>query len=362
MEVSPAVQSLFNSGSFSAELSVSRQVQQQVQQQTQQTALQQQNNDLSPLIHVSENFKYQEETLNFSVGFRKTPEEIQSYFESKDPEEIDEAFEDFKDFDGKKSLNAMIMKKMFNLEDPEKQRKIHSMLREIEKTEEFMEIIFGKNGKKNGNSEEYDEFSLQFELLLEKSVRFSASREAKQENSSLFVEVKESSEVTVVTNEVDPLVFDLGGNGIQTTGIKNGTNFDMTGDGRLERTSFVTGDDFLLAVDRNKNGQIDSIKELFGDANGFADGIAELKSHDSNKDGVINEKDKGWNELVLFNYTNGIVPIAQAGISEINLNRRDLSGFSSMGDRFNGEISFFLNNGAERIARDYYFRHESAQQ
>jgi hypothetical protein len=237
------------------------------------------------------------------------------------------------------------------------------MLREIEKTEEFMEIIFGEKGKKAGNSEEYDEFSLQFEMLLEKSVRFSASRSAGQENSSsLFVEVKESSEVTVVTNEVDPLVFDLGGNGIQTTGIRNGANFDMTGDGKQERSSFVTGDDFLLATDRNKNGQIDSIKELFGDANGFADGIAELKSHDSNKDGIINEKDKVWNELVLFNYTHGIVPIAQAGISEINLDRRDISGFSRMGDRFDGEISFFLNNGAERIARDYYFRHEAVQQ
>lgn len=353
MEVSSKVQSLFSYG-FNAELSISSQT-----QKNSSVSISPLNDHLSPLpAELSANLSHQEDLLNFSVGFRKSATEIQDYFRRFDSKEIDEEMTEYRDNIGRRDLNSIILKKMFNLESPAKQQKIHSMLREIDKTEEFMEILFGRKNKQNTADNEYSSFNLKLELFLE---GFSVTnRERTQASSSLFVRVEEQTEVTIVSNEADPLVFDLKGDGIQTTGIKNGALFDMTGNGKLERTSFVTDDDFLLALDHNKNGSIDSIKELFGDANGFADGIAELSSYDTNKDGMINEQDEVWSELVLFNYTHGIVPISQAGISEISLDRRDVNGISNMGDRYSGEISFFLENGTERTARDYYFRHEKS--
>ena len=52
------------------------------------------------------------------------------------------------------------------------------------------------------------------------------------------------------TQEGDPLVLNLAGDGISLTGVEAGVLFDINGDGRQERTSFIRGDDAFLAVDR----------------------------------------------------------------------------------------------------------------
>ncbi len=114
----------------------------------------------------------------------------------------------------------------------------------------------------------------------------------------------------VVSTEVvnrrqsDPLVLDLDGDGIELSKVEDGVLFDINADGLKENTAFVTGEDAFLALDRNLNGLIDNGSELFGDQNGAKDGFAELRKFDGNNDGIINERDAVFTQLVLFNDKN----------------------------------------------------------
>lgn len=103
----------------------------------------------------------------------------------------------------------------------------------------------------------------------------------------------------------DPLVIDLGGDGVNLTGIADGSNFDINGDGAQDRTAFVQGNDAFLALDRNGNGRIDDGKELFGDQNGALNGFEELAKYDENKDGKIDAKDSIYQSLLLLHDKNG---------------------------------------------------------
>jgi hypothetical protein len=106
--------------------------------------------------------------------------------------------------------------------------------------------------------------------------------------------------------EGSPLVLDLGGDGIEPTSSAAGARFDLLGVGAIQ-TSWVKGDDALLALDRDGNGRIESGLELFGEATpgGHADGFAALGSLDSNGDGVIDARDARFGELRLWNDRNG---------------------------------------------------------
>lgn len=127
--------------------------------------------------------------------------------------------------------------------------------------------------------------------------------------------------------QVDPLVLDLGGQGIMTTGVDDGVIFDMTGDVRLEQVSFVAGDSWFLALDRNNNGRIDDGRELFGDQNGAANGFDELAKFDDNGDGVINAEDSVFARLQLFRMdadgTQHLKSLEDAGVKSIDLSYRD---------------------------------------
>ncbi|NKN33498.1 hypothetical protein [Marichromatium bheemlicum] len=98
----------------------------------------------------------------------------------------------------------------------------------------------------------------------------------------------------------DPLVLDLSGEGIQTTGIEAGVSFDLDADGQAEQVSFATGGTWALALDRNGNGRIDDGRELFGDQNGAAHGFAELARYDDNGDGRIDANDAVFSSLRLL--------------------------------------------------------------
>lgn len=112
----------------------------------------------------------------------------------------------------------------------------------------------------------------------------------------------------------DPLVLDLAGDGISTTGIDDGRDFDIDGDGRTDRTAWIRGDDALLALDRDGNGRIDNGGELFGTASG--DGFADLAELDDNADGVIDANDKAFAALVLLHADD-----RQARLEEIRIER-----------------------------------------
>jgi len=61
----------------------------------------------------------------------------------------------------------------------------------------------------------------------------------------------------------------------------------------------------FLAIDRNYNGKIDGKEELFGDQDSDTNGFESLKEIDSNKDGIVNSKDKKFKRLLLWQDKNG---------------------------------------------------------
>ena len=121
------------------------------------------------------------------------------------------------------------------------------------------------------------------------------------------------------TRKVDPLVFDLDGNGVDLTSADTGVFFDMDGDGTRDKTAWVGGGDAVLALDRNGNGQIDDGRELFGEQNGAADGFAELARFDQDGSGTIDAKDAVFNSLILLHADGGMTRLKDEGITGIRL-------------------------------------------
>jgi hypothetical protein len=121
------------------------------------------------------------------------------------------------------------------------------------------------------------------------------------------------------TRQVDPLVFDLDGNGVNLSSAENGVYFDMDADGARDKTAWVSGGDALLALDRNGNGRIDDGSELFGEQNGARDGFAELARFDQDGSGSIDAKDNIFNSLILLHADGGMSRLRDEGITGIKL-------------------------------------------
>ena len=103
-----------------------------------------------------------------------------------------------------------------------------------------------------------------------------------------------------------PIVLDLNGSGISTLGINQGVQFDIYGNGQQVQTGWVSPEDGLLVLDRNKDGSINGGAELFGEGTNLANGrkatngyqaLAEL---DTDGDGYISAADTNFSELMVW--------------------------------------------------------------
>ncbi len=166
-----------------------------------------------------------------------------------------------------------------------------------------------------------------------------------------------------------PLVLDLNGNGIDTTGFNSGIYFDNQGDGFRELTGFVASSDGLLVLDKNRDGKINDGRELFGNstllanntkaANGFA-ALAEL---DSNIDGKINASDVAFNQLQVWRDLNQngatdageLFSLADAGVAEIGLSYSHSTQIDQFGNALNQVGSYTTTTGASRNITDVWF-------
>jgi len=110
-------------------------------------------------------------------------------------------------------------------------------------------------------------------------------------------------------NHASPLAIDLDNDGIESTNI-NETNifFDIKNSGFANKIGWIKQDDGILALDKNHNGNIDNITELFGDYRQSA--WDELKLLDSNQNNKIDAADTKFQELKIWRDLN------QNGISE----------------------------------------------
>jgi len=194
-------------------------------------------------------------------------------------------------------------------------------------------------------------------------------QEIQQSNSGVTIS-QQSVEATSLSfsqeagevQKTDPLAFDLDGNGLQTSGIKNGIEFDIDGDGDKEQTSFVSGQDAFLAYDKNGNGVIDSGKELFGDQNGAANGYEELKKYDDNQDGLIDNKDAIYTKLKLMsideNNQQKLSGLNESGIESINLNYSNTKEQINLYDSVEQTATFKKKDGTTGQTGDILLGHK----
>jgi len=154
------------------------------------------------------------------------------------------------------------------------------------------------------------------------------------------------------TEESDPLIFDVDGDGFTTTGIEHGALFDINADGILDQVSVAQSDDAFLALDLNNNGLIDNGAELFGDQTGFKNGFAYLSSFDDNQDGLIDANDKIFNSLLMMRLQDNeqfITELSKTSVESINLAYRETAERTDAGDRI-VQISDYKNTEGHSAA------------
>jgi hypothetical protein len=145
-----------------------------------------------------------------------------------------------------------------------------------------------------------------------------------------------------------PLVVDLGGKGVTFESPR--PIFDVDGDGLRDRVAWVASDNTpFLVRDRNHNGRIDGIDEMFGDGtldrNGTGrtskNGFQALAQYDFDGSGVIDQNDPIFHELSLWFDRNRdgitddgeLVPLSARHLTQIALDYTPVDVRGSFGNR-----------------------------
>jgi hypothetical protein len=147
-----------------------------------------------------------------------------------------------------------------------------------------------------------------------------------------------STTTCYVGEDYSPLIIDFAGRGLSLTVPNAGTRFDITGSGRKiliswPRDGVATS---FLVYDRDHDGKIASIDEMFGnntvgpDGKTAANGFDALAKYDANRDRVIDARDPIFRQLSVWR-DNGdavtqqgeLVTLEEAGVERISLSYVD---------------------------------------
>jgi len=214
------------------------------------------------------------------------------------------------------------------------------------------------------------------EAMLGLSESAGAVKAAQLSGQSLRVEFSQvefsSTRITVTSSkqqvqEAEPLVLDLDGDGVELRSMEQGVRFDIDNDGRAEQTGFVTGGDALLALDKNGNGRIDGVAELFGDRTGARNGFEDLARYDSDGDGRIDRHDPVYERLRLFRDDNGdgrsspdeLLTLEEQGIASLSLHPV-ANPMTIAGNRITETATFTRKDGTTGPIAEVYFRYLDA--
>jgi hypothetical protein len=124
-----------------------------------------------------------------------------------------------------------------------------------------------------------------------------------------------------------PLVLDFGSDGV-FGGQPKTVSFDINADGHADQLmDTLDSNDFLLVMDRNRNGKIDNAAELFGNYTGSAKGVdlykngfQALATLDSNSDGVVDAKDSQFKSLSLWKMgAHTMLPLSSKDVISISV-------------------------------------------
>ncbi len=190
-------------------------------------------------------------------------------------------------------------------------------------------------------------------------------------NGTATTNVTVTSAFTLVSGQSDltrdagitPIVIDLDGNGIRTISRDAASaGFDLFGNGGSVKSGWISGGDGFLAVDKNGNGKIDSISELFGGTAKGA-GFANLAAYDSNHDGLVNDADAAFGQLMIWRDANGnhatdtgeLVTLAQAGVASLTVAYTELPFVDAQGNLHLERSTATLANGSDVAMTDVYF-------
>lgn len=116
------------------------------------------------------------------------------------------------------------------------------------------------------------------------------------EMSRAFCEKYDSIFMQDVPQTCDPLVFNLEGDIGKISDQK--FLFDLNADGTAEEISFTEQGSGFLALDKNKDGEINDGSELFGTKSGS--GFKDLAEYDEDGNGWIDENDAVFDDLSIW--------------------------------------------------------------
>ena len=161
-----------------------------------------------------------------------------------------------------------------------------------------------------------------------------------------------------------PLMVNINGGPITLSPPTAGTHFDINGDGKLDRISWPTESSVMFLVhDRNKNGRIENVHELFGDNTQFsggktyANGFEALRTLDSNGDGVVDGQDSRFGELQLWSpVAQKLHRLSDLGVASIDLNYVNISEKDPYQNQSKQRSLLKLHSGQQIKIFDVYFR------
>ena len=175
----------------------------------------------------------------------------------------------------------------------------------------------------------------------------------------------------VTIANVDPLVLDVDGDGVELIHFDSSTAFfDVDNDGYNERTGWVHPDDAILVHDVNADGEINDIAETISEyylaASGtgavYEDGLQALATLDSNSDGVFDANDAAYGTLRVWQDTNAdaitdageLKTLAELNITSIDLTREIVSREEIEGNPILARSTMMIN-GIEQIVASVDF-------
>ena len=176
------------------------------------------------------------------------------------------------------------------------------------------------------------------------------------------------------TYPVDPLIFDLNGDGVKTVALADGVHFDFDKNGFAEKIGWVSPEDGLLVSDLDKNGRIDSGRELMGDLTELSDdllaanGFEALAYFDANADGVIDARDDIYRELQIWQDKNQngtvddgeLMSLEEAGIAIINLAYDNINVTDESGNGHSQKGTYTRTDGTILSIEDVWFEKDAA--
>ena len=190
-------------------------------------------------------------------------------------------------------------------------------------------------------------------------------------NGTSLTNVTKTDAFTLMSGQADmtrdaaitPIVIDLDGNGIQTVSRADSSGtFDLFGNGAGIHSGWLSGGDGFLAVDKNGNGMVDNISEMFG---GIAKGagFASLAAYDSNHDGVVDKSDANFADLLIWRDANGnhatdggeLSGLAQSGIASLAVGYIEVPFLDAQGNLHLERSTATFDDGSSVAMTDVYF-------